>query len=180
MVIIAVKPGIVPYVLKDIASHIGKETIIVSIAAGVSISSMESHLPDGTRIVRVMPNTPCLVGATASAYALGRCASVENGKEVEKILSACGKTFHVKENLLDAVTGLSGSGPAYVYIMIEAMADGGVRMGLPRSVALSLAAQTVFGAAKMVLETGEHPGLLKDKVASPGGTTIAGIHALER
>mmetsp|Transcript_33088 Transcript_33088/g.80399 ORF Transcript_33088/g.80399 Transcript_33088/m.80399 type:complete len:277 (-) Transcript_33088:287-1117(-) len=180
-VIIAVKPGIVPLVLGDIKGSIdAKKTLIVSIAAGVSISTLQTGLPSGTRIVRVMPNTPCLVGETAAAFALGKNCKEDDGKTVESMLCACGVAYKVKENLLDAVTGLSGSGPAYIYMMIEAMADGGVRMGLPRPVALNLAAQTVLGSAKMVLETKEHPGALKDKVASPGGTTIAGIHALEK
>uniref|UniRef100_A0A6V3K1Q8 Pyrroline-5-carboxylate reductase n=2 Tax=Lotharella globosa TaxID=91324 RepID=A0A6V3K1Q8_9EUKA len=178
--ILAVKPNIVPYVLAEVKGCLTSSTLVVSIAAGVSLATMEELLPTGTRLARVMPNTPCLVGETASAYALGKNATKDDGKTVEQILQACGKTCRVQEKLLDAVTGLSGSGPAYVYILIEAMADGGVRMGLPRPVALQLAAQTVLGSAKMVMETGEHPGLLKDKVASPGGTTIAGIHALEK
>jgi pyrroline-5-carboxylate reductase len=126
-----------------------------------------------------MPNTPCLVGASASAYCLGGAASSEDGQLVERMLSAVGVAVPLPEHLIDAVTGLSGSGPAYAYVMIEALSDGGVRMGLPRDVATKLAAQTLLGAARMVLETGEHPGALKDAVASPGGTTIAGLHALE-
>jgi len=127
-----------------------------------------------------MPNTPCLVGEAAAGFALGRAASADDAELVESMLQTVGVAMKVEEQLLDAVTGLSGSGPAYVYQIIEALSDGGVRVGLPRNVATSLAAQTVFGAAKMVLETGEHPGALKDAVTSPGGTTIAGLHALER
>ncbi len=132
------------------------------------------------RVVRVMPNTPALVGASASAYALGTGARREDGELVKRLLSAVGVAYEVKEGLLDAVTGLSGSGPAYVYMVIEALSDGGVAAGLPRDVATALAAQTVFGSAKMVLETGKHPGVLKDMVTSPGGTTVEGLHELEK
>ena len=126
-----------------------------------------------------MPNTPCLIGQSASGYCLGPRTTSADGLLVAQLLGAVGRAFAVDEALLDAVTGLSGSGPAFVYVMIEALSDGGVRMGLPRDVATALAAQTVRGAAQMVLETGEHPGVLKDRVASPGGTTIAGLQALE-
>ena len=126
-----------------------------------------------------MPNTPCLVGMSASAYSLGAGATAADGQLVATLLGAVGKAFAVDEKLLDAVTGLSGSGPAFVYVMIEALSDGGVRMGLPRDVATQLAAQTLKGAAEMVLTSGEHPAALKDRVTSPGGTTIAGLQALE-
>src|SRR5262249_39840467 len=132
------------------------------------------------RLVRVMPNTPCLVGMSASAYCLGPGATSADAELVNKLLSAVGLAVALGEEQLDAVTGLSGSGPAFVYLMIEALADGGVRMGLPRDIALRLAAQTLKGAAEMVLATGDHPGVLKDRVASPGGTTIAGLHVLEQ
>jgi pyrroline-5-carboxylate reductase len=127
-----------------------------------------------------MPNTPALVGEAAAAFALGKSATVADGELATKLLSAVGIAFQVKESLLDAVTGLSGSGPAYVYQFIEALSDGGVAAGLPRDIATKLAAQTVLGAAKMVLETGQHPGALKDQVTSPGGTTIEGLHELEK
>ena len=127
-----------------------------------------------------MPNTPCLVDASASGFAPGEHATEDDIALVQALLDTVGRAFRVPEHLLDAVTGLSGSGPAFVYLVIEALSDGGVRVGLPREIATALAAQTVMGAAKMVLETGQHPGVLKDMVASPGGTTIAGLHELER
>ena len=157
-----------------------QQHLIGSIAAGTRIEAIESALPEGTRVVRVMPNTPCLVSEGAAGYALGKNATEEDGKLVGTMLSAVGEAFLLDEKLLDAVTGLSGSGPAFVYLVIEALSDGGVKMGLPRDAAMRLAAKTVLGAAKMVLETQKHPGELKDAVTSPGGTTIEGIHALER
>jgi pyrroline-5-carboxylate reductase len=179
ILILAVKPNIIPLVLPNLQPFVNDEQLIISIAAGVTLQSLETGLP-GMRVIRVMPNTPCLVGETAAGFALGQNADSEDGKTVERLLSAVGRSYQLDEKLLDAVTGLSGSGPAYVYMIIEALADGGVRMGLPRPIAQELAAQTVLGSAKMVLETGKHPGELKDMVASPGGTTIAGIHALEK
>jgi len=187
-VVIAVKPNVVEDVLRDIASaHPNPTTVptdsssplVISIAAGVQLSTLEQHLP-GRRVVRVMPNTPCLVGEAASGYALGALCNDNDRTVVETIFGAVGIAKEIKEVLLNAVTGLSGSGPAYVYQFIEALADGGVRSGLPRDVAMKLAAQTVKGAAEMVLQTGEHPGRLKDNVTSPGGTTIAGVEALEQ
>jgi pyrroline-5-carboxylate reductase len=131
-------------------------------------------------VIRVMPNTPALVGASASAFALGQAARREDADLANRLMGAVGVAFELKESLLDGVTGLSGSGPAYVYLVIEALSDGGVAAGLPRDVAIRLAAQTVLGAGKMVLETGLHPGALKDMVASPGGTTIEGLCELEK
>lgn len=179
VVFLAVKPNVVRAALKDIRPALAPKHLLVSIAAGVTLRTIEGALKPKSRAVRVMPNTPCLVGQGACALALGSHAGPEDGEAVRGLLGAVGSAFLVEEKLLDAVTGLSGSGPAYIYIAIEALADGGVRMGLPRDVALSLAAQTALGAARMVLETGKHPGALKDAVASPGGTTIAGIQALE-
>jgi pyrroline-5-carboxylate reductase len=141
---------------------------------------MEAALNQGARVIRVMPNTPALVMASASAFALGKSATSSDGQLVQKLFSAVGLALETKEALLDAVTGLSGSGPAYVCMIIEALSDGGVAAGLPRDVATKLAAQTLLGSAKMVLETGLHPGVLKDMVTSPGGTTIEGIHELEK
>jgi len=153
--------------------------LLVSIAAGVPLETFRQSLGSGRRLVRVMPNTPALVGSGASAFALGGTATEDDAKLVEEMLSTVGIAVQVPENLLDAVTGLSGSGPAYGYQIIEALSDGGVRAGLQRASATKLAAQTLLGAARMVLETGEHPGALKDAVTSPGGTTIAGLYALE-
>ena len=180
IVILAVKPQQMSGVLAELKGHVTAQHLVISIAAGVPLKTLVTGLGETVRLVRVMPNTPCLVGASASGFAVGGAATKEDAALVEQLLSAVGVAVSVDEKLLDAVTGLSGSGPAYVYQIIEALSDGGVRVGLPRDVATKLAAQTVFGAAKMVLETGEHPGALKDAVTSPGGTTIAGLHALER
>ncbi len=180
VLVLAVKPDQVAGVLAEIRGALTEKHLLLSIAAGVPLAKLEAGLAPGARVVRVMPNTPALVGASASAYALGKAATAEDGVLAQRLLSSVGVAFSVKESLLDAVTGLSGSGPAYVYMFIEALSDGGVAAGLPRDVATRLAAQTVLGSAKMVIETGLHPGELKDKVASPGGTTIEGIHALEQ
>jgi len=180
ILILAVKPDQVAGVLSEIRDHFTEKHLLVSIAAGVTLAKLEAGLEAGSRVIRVMPNTPALVGASASAFALGKSAHATDGEIVQKLLSAVGIAFQVKEALLDAVTGLSGSGPAYVYLFIEGLSDGGVAAGLPREMATRLAAQTVLGAAKMVLETGMHPGALKDMVTSPGGTTIEGLHELEK
>lgn len=180
IVVFAVKPQQFKSVLTELKPHLTPRHLLISIAAGIPLETMADVLGKDRRLVRVMPNTPCLVGTSASAFCLGGTATAEDGKLVETLLSAVGIAVALPEPLLDAVTGLSGSGPAFVYVIIEALADGGVRMGLPRDVALRLAAQTVLGSARMVLETKEHPGALKDAVASPGGTTIAGLHELER
>jgi pyrroline-5-carboxylate reductase len=180
VLIVAVKPGNVPELLSEIREAITPGHLIISIAAGVTIAKFESGLSHKARIIRVMPNTPALVGASATAYALGKSAMAADGELCKKLFSSVGIAFQLKETLLDAVTGLSGSGPAYIYMIIEALSDGGVASGLPRDVATKLAAQTVLGSAKMVLETGIHPGALKDMVTSPGGTTIEGLHELEK
>jgi len=181
VVILAVKPDQVNDVLSEARKHFTDKHVLISIAAGVPIAKLAGALAlPAARIIRVMPNTPALVGASASAYALGEGAQPEDAELVQKLLSAVGIAYQVKESLLDAVTGLSGSGPAYVYMIIEALSDGGVAAGLPRDVATQLAAQTVFGSAKMLLETRLHPGVLKDMVTSPGGTTIEGLHELEK
>ena len=180
ILILATKPDQVTAALAEISPAFKKDHLLISIAAGVTIAKLEAGLPAGARVIRVMPNTPALVGEGASGFALGKNAAVTDGELAKKLLSAVGIAFQVKENLLDAVTGLSGSGPAYVYQFIEALSDGGVAAGLPRDVATKLAAQTVLGGAQMVLETGVHPGALKDQVTSPGGTTIEGLHELEK
>ncbi len=179
IVILAVKPQQMAGLLSQIKNAVTADHLVVSIAAGIPLATLCTVLGETRRVVRVMPNTPCLVGAGASAFTRGGGATPEDAQLVEQLLSTVGIAFEVSESLLDAVTGLSGSGPAYIFQVIEALSDGGVRMGLPRDIATRLTAQTVFGAAKMVLETGEHPGVLKDAVASPGGTTIAGLQALE-
>ncbi|MAC50965.1 MAG: pyrroline-5-carboxylate reductase [Gimesia sp.] len=179
IIILSVKPQQIPDVLQEIKSSVTSQHLLISIAAGCPLSLFLDTLGDFTRMIRVMPNTPCLVKQGASAFARGGQASTEDATLVESLLSTVGIAFEVPESQLDAVTGLSGSGPAYIYQVIDALSDGGVRVGLPRQIATQLAAQTVKGAAEMVLQTGEHPGTLKDAVTSPGGTTIAGIHALE-
>jgi pyrroline-5-carboxylate reductase len=180
VLVLAVKPAQIEDVLREVYEQLTERHLVMSIAAGVTLAQMEAAVPPGTRVIRVMPNTPALVGASASAFALGTCATAEDAALAERLLSGVGVALQTKESLLDAVTGLSGSGPAYVFTIIEAMSDGGVAAGLPRDVATRLAAQTVLGAGKMVLETGLHPGVLKDMVASPGGTTIEGLHELEK
>ncbi|HVX15222.1 MAG TPA: pyrroline-5-carboxylate reductase [Pirellulales bacterium] len=176
---LAIKPQQMADVLGQLAGRLNERNLVVSVAAGIPLSTISQMLGPGPRLVRVMPNTPCLIGQGASAYCLGPGATADDGQLVGKLLEAVGRAFEVPEKLLDAVTGLSGSGPAFVYLMIEALSDGGVRMGLPRDVALALAAQTVRGAAELVLSSAQHPAVLKDQVASPGGTTIAGLQVLE-
>ena len=180
LLFVAVKPQSVGGLLTEVASEVADRHLVVSIAAGVTIPKFEQLLGGRRRVVRVMPNTPCLVGAAASGIAAGPGATEDDLATVLRLMGSVGLARVVPEALLDAVTGLSGSGPAFVFAMIEALSDGGVRAGLPRETATALAAQTALGAAKMVLETGEHPGALKDAVASPAGTTIEGLSVLER
>ena len=180
VLVLAVKPDQVNGVLEEIRAEFTRDHLLISIAAGVPLARLEAGLDTGARLIRVMPNTPALVGQSATAFALGKSAEPADGELAQRLFSAVGLAFTVKEALLDAVTGLSGSGPAYVYLVIEALSDGGVAAGLPRDVATKLAAQTLLGSARMVLETGLHPGALKDMVTSPGGTTIEGLHELEK
>jgi len=185
LLILAVKPGVMESVLKEIAPVLKRrKPLVISVAAGIKLALLAKYLggPAGAgRLVRVMPNTPALIGEGVSAYYAGTGLRKGDRGMVKAILSAFGRVVELdKEELMDAVTGLSGSGPAYVFLMVEALADGGVKMGLTRNTALALAAQTVLGAGKMVIETGKHPAELKDMVTSPGGTTIEGLGVLER
>ena len=178
VVILAVKPGD----MEKLCTSLGKaknRPLYLSITAGIAIAKLEAWLGEGQRVIRTMPNTPALVGAGAAGFARGLNATAADAELASKLLGAVGTADEVAEKLLDAVTGLSGSGPAYVYLVIEALADAGVLMGLPRDLSLKLAAQTVAGAGQMVVETGRHPAALRDEVTSPGGTTIAGLEALE-
>jgi pyrroline-5-carboxylate reductase len=176
--LLCVKPNDALDALREVSVKL-KGKLVISIVAGLDSQVLETAAGPDVRVVRVMPNTPALVGQGAAAYTLGSRATEGDAVLVEKILRGVGLAVRVKESLLDAVTGLSGSGPAYVFTVIEALADGGVLMGLPRDLALKLAAQTVAGAAAMVRDTGEHPAVLRDQVTSPGGTTIAGLEELE-
>jgi pyrroline-5-carboxylate reductase len=180
IVILAVKPQIMDSVVKGVAKKLGKAKLLVSVAAGVSISRIEANLAQGARVVRVMPNISCVVGAGAAGYAGGAHATEKDLEKVGLILGSFGTALAVEEKYLDAVTGLSGSGPAYVFLFIESLADGGVQVGLSREIALKLALQTVYGSARMALESAKHLGELRDEVTSPGGTTIAGLYALEK
>jgi len=180
IVILSVKPQVIDKVLAEIAPAVDDTKLVVSIAAGVPLARIEKALKKGCRVVRVMPNTPALVLAGAAALAAGSSATSEDLTLSQGIFNSVGRSVVVEEKLMDAVTGLSGSGPAYVFMIIDALSDAGVKAGLPRQLALELAAQTVYGSAKMVLETKEHPGKLRDMVTSPGGTTIEGLHALEK
>ena len=179
---LAVKPQYMKGALAPVSDAIERNPsrlLVVTIAAGLPISFYEKVLPPDIRLARVMPNTPCLVGQAACGFALNKNASQEDGTLVKSFLDTVGVAFELPENQLDAVTGLSGSGPAYVFMAIEALADGGVKAGLPRQIALTLAAQTVKGSAEMYLQTKRHPGELKDAVTSPAGTTIEGVMSLE-
>jgi len=179
ILIIAVKPFAVGDVLADAGGHINERHTVISIAAGVATGQIERLLVGKVPVVRVMPNTPALIGAGATAVCGGRGASDRHIDLALKLFGSVGLAVQVTENMMDAVTGLSGSGPAYMYIIAEAMTDAGVRAGLPRDTALALACQTMLGAARMILETGKHPAVLKDMVTTPGGTTIEGRFALE-
>ena len=179
VVVLAVKPQVIDRVLDQISGEISTDTLVISVAAGVPIRSIEARLPAGTRVLRAMPNTAAIALAGATGVAPGSNATPEDVAFTKALFDATGRTVVLDEALIDAVTGLSGSGPAYIMLIIEALADGGVKVGLHRETALLLAAQTVYGSAKLLLETGEHPGRLKDMVTSPGGTAIAGLHTLE-
>lgn len=179
VVVLSVKPQIVFTVAESIRPNVTADKLFVSIAAGVQLSVLAEALAT-RRLIRVMPNTPCLVGQSAAGFCPLDGANSDDVHLVTRLLESVGFAVRLDESLLDAVTGLSGSGPAFVYMMIEALSDGGVRMGLPRAAATALAAHTLRGAAEMVLQTGRHPAELKDEVTSPGGTTVAGLQALEK
>lgn len=179
LVVLAVKPQVVDAALAHLAPSLAAGTLLVTIAAGVSTAALEARLPESVRVVRAMPNTPAIAQAGATAVAHGSRSTPEDLELAKSLFGAVGRVVTLDEGLMNAVTGLSGSGPAYVLLVIEALADGGVKVGLGRDAALLLATQTVLGSAKLLLETGEHPARLRDMVTSPGGTTIAGLHALE-
>jgi pyrroline-5-carboxylate reductase len=179
VIVLSVKPQIMDKVLREVGNLITPDALVVSIAAGVDTGAIEESLTDGARVVRAMPNTPALVGAGATAISPGKHASEADMATARAMFDAVCITVELDEHHLDAVTGLSGSGPAYIFLILEALADAGVKVGLARRNAQRLAAQTLMGSAKMLLETDEHPGKLKDMVTSPGGTAIAGLHTLE-
>lgn len=178
VIFLAVKPQVMSMVLSDLVGKMSASKLVISVAAGITLTKLCDGLRS-ERVIRVMPNTPALVGQGASAFALAGGCTADDEQLALKLLSSVGQAYRVEEKLLDAVTGLSGSGPAYVFLIIEALSDGGVRMGLPRDLATALAVQTLRGAAEMMLVEKVHPGILKDRVTSPGGTTIAGLQALE-
>lgn len=180
ILLVSVKPHVVFDTLAAVRKALASQCLVLSVAAGIRLEALEGAVPAGTPVVRVMPNTPALVGAGAAAFCRGRHATDEHASLAQTLFSAVGRVVEVEERQMDAVTAVSGSGPAYFYLLIEALTDGGVQAGLPRDVARTLAAQTAFGAAKMVLETGEHTAALKDAVTTPGGTTIAALAVLER
>lgn len=180
VIVVAVKPSVVGDVLRDVAPTISARHLIVSVALGITTTEMERLLPSKSRVIRVMPNTPCLVRQGATVFTRGTSATSDDATLVRDLFSCIGTCDEVAENCMDAVTGLSGSGPAYIYMIIEALADGGVKMGIPRELASKLAAQTVLGAGSMVMNEGRHPGSLKDDVTSPAGSTIHALHVLEK
>lgn len=181
IVVFAVKPQILAAVLNETAAALDMSKIVISIAAGVPLAAIEACLNKELRLIRVMPNIAAFVKESATAIAKGKNASEEDLQLAKAIFDSVGKSVFIEENvLMDAITGLSGSGPAYIFLMVDALADAGVKMGLSRENALFLSMQTVLGSAKLLLETHEHPGQLKDRVTSPGGTAIAGIHTLEK
>ncbi|XP_045462497.1 pyrroline-5-carboxylate reductase 2 [Harmonia axyridis] len=181
VVIVSVKPSIVPIALGDIkkAANVNADKLFLSIAMGVTIKQLEQCLPKESRVMRVMPNTPALVRSGASVFVRGAKTTENDVKITKKLLDSIGTSEEVPESLMNPITALSGSGPAYIFVLIEALADGGVKMGLPRDLAYRLASQTVYGSAQMVRDTNTHPGILKDNVTSPAGSTAAGLHYLE-
>lgn len=179
VILLAVKPQVFPDVAPSLRPHLTPDRLVISIMGGIESGAIEAALGEGVPVVRVMPNILAQVGAAFSVYAVGTHVTSEHEATVTALLGAVGEVEKAEEKLMDAVTGLSGSGPAFAFVMIEALADGGVKAGLARPLALKLAAHTLFGAAKMWMETGRHPGELKDMVTSPAGTTIAGLAEME-
>ena len=180
IILLSVKPQTMKHIIEEVSKYLDFSKLIISIAAGVSLAAIESHAGKELKLVRVMPNICVSVREGASAIAGGRHVTKEDLAIAKTIFDSVGKSVLIEEDLLDAVTGLSGSGPAYIFLIIDALADAGVKMGLSRHDSIILASQTVLGAAKMLIETREHPGRLKDMVTSPGGTAIAGLHTLEQ
>jgi pyrroline-5-carboxylate reductase len=178
-VILVVKPQDVSAVLPEIAPVLRPHTLVVSLCAGVTTAQLESHLPKGTAVVRVMPNTPALVGEGMAAVSAGSSASADDVEHTVQLMSALGRAITVQENYQDAVTAISGSGPAYLFFVVEAMIDAGVMLGLPRDIATLLVNQTMYGSAKLLIESGSHPTVLREQVTSPGGTTAAALRQLE-
>jgi len=178
--VLAVKPQDISLVLSEVKPLLGEEHLVISIAAGVPLSYLEGRLSEGTRVIRVMPNMPCLLGAGCSALARGRFATRPDMERAKAMFKSVGEVVEVEEDWMDVVTGLSGSGPAYVFLFAEALMEAGVRLGLSRPVAKTLVVHTLRGAAEMLLASGDHPAQLKDRVSSPGGTTLAGLAELER
>jgi pyrroline-5-carboxylate reductase len=179
IIVIGVKPQVVEEVVREISAHITAKQVIISVAASVPTSMIEAHLPPNVPVIRAMPNTPCLLGAGMTAICKGKHASADDVAMTCRMFDVVGRTVVVDEKHMDAVTALSASGPAYIYIILESLAEGGVKLGLPRDIATLLAAQTTMGAARVVLETGDHPALLKDAVTTPAGCTIDAIMELE-
>lgn len=180
VIIICVKPHLVETVLKEINYSLTKNKTIISIAAGISTKKMENIIQEDIQVIRVMPNTPALVGEGMSALCKGKNCTRETMDYAMELFSKFGRVLEIEEKLINAVTGVSGSGPAFMYLLIEALADGGVRLGLKKDVAIELAAQTALGAAKMIIETGKHPTILKDEVTTPAGTTAEGLYSMEK
>ena len=179
VVVLATKPYVIKKLLETLKHSFKENKLVISIAAGISTSSIEEILDNDVPVIRVMPNTPALVEEGMTAICRGRCANDDHAGLTKELFSKVGRSCEVPEHLIDAVTGVSGSGPAFFYLIIEALADGGVKLGIPKATALELAAQTALGAAKMILETGKHPSVLKDEVTTPGGCTAAGLATLE-
>ncbi|XP_070494090.1 uncharacterized protein P5cr-2 [Chironomus tepperi] len=179
IIFISVKPNVVKNVLDDV-KNISNGKLFVSIAMGITLNEIEEILPNDSRVIRVMPNTPAVVQAACSCLVKGKTATNQDVDVIRELFLKIGTCEEVSENMIDAITALSGSGPAYVFVMIEALADGGVKMGLPRDLAYKLAAQTVLGSAKLVIDTNTHPAILKDNVTSPAGSTASGLHHLEK